>query len=286
MRFMPGASPLHAARASVAVAWCAALAGLALAFDHPLVLVAVIVASVAAGFLAGVARELRTAWRIGIFIAITWALINPFVAKQGLTVLLQFGGVPVLGQIDLTREALVYGLIQGVRVLALIIAVGVYAAAVDPDRVLRLFRRAGFRSALTATLATRLMPVLMSDGQRLADAQRCRARPAGRLTVMRAVAAGALDRAVDVAATLEVRGYGAVRRPPTAIVPWSRHDFAFLASALALGALALWAGLTGAFDWAAYDRTVIPLGVEPIGAAVAIVVLALAPFAERRGIAR
>ena len=49
------------------------------------------------------------------------------------------------------------------------------------------------------------------------------------------MASGALDRAVDVAATLEVRGYGAARRPPRGGArPWSRHDLAFAASALAL----------------------------------------------------
>ena len=69
-----------------------------------------------------------------------------------------------------------------------------------------------FRSALTAALATRLVPVLARDARRLHDAQRCRAgEPAPRRAVVRAVAAGALDRAVDVAATLEVRGYGAAR---------------------------------------------------------------------------
>ena len=49
----------------------------------------------------------------------------------------------------------------------------------------------------------------------MADAQRCRAgarRRRARRACVRAVAAGALDRAVDVAATLEVRGYGAARR--------------------------------------------------------------------------
>ena len=66
-----------------------------------------------------------------------------------------------------------------------------------------------------------------------------RERPAPRLAIVRAVASGALDRAVDVAATLEVRGYGAARRPQRARRPWSRHDVAFAASAVALVAIAV-----------------------------------------------
>ena len=105
-----------------------------------------------------------------------------------------------------------------------------FAAAVDPDELLRAFRRVSLRSALTAALATRLVPVLARDARRMADAQRCRpAAGAGRASrVLRAVTAGALDRAVDVAATLEVRGYGAARGAPARErAPWSRHDLAF-----------------------------------------------------------
>ena len=110
-----------------------------------------------------------------------------------------------------------------------------HSAAVDPDELLRAFRRLSFRSALTAALATRMVPVLARDARRFRDAQRCRpGPPASKLALARAVTSGALDRAVDVAATLEVRGYGGGGRPARRPRPWSRHDFAFLASAIAL----------------------------------------------------
>ena len=113
-----------------------------------------------------------------------------------------------------------------------------HSAAVDPDELLRAFRRLSFRSALTAALATRMVPVLARDARRFRDAQRCRpGPPASRLALARAVTAGALDRAVDVAATLEVRGYGGSGRPARRVRPWSRHDLAFAVSAAALVAL-------------------------------------------------
>jgi energy-coupling factor transport system permease protein len=45
---------------------------------------------------------------------------------------------------------------------------------------------------------------------------------------------GSLDRAMDVAATLEVRGFASARRAPRVSRPWSRHDIAFLVSAAAV----------------------------------------------------
>ena len=101
---------------------------------------------------------------------------------------------------------------------------------------------------------------------------------------MRAVAAGALDRAVDVAATLEVRGYGGAGRPARRRRPWSRHDLAFAASAAALAALgtAAWPG-----DWERFTPTRCsraPLDGARLALAAALAVCALLPFADRRGI--
>ena len=57
--------------------------------------------------------------------------------------------------------------------------------------------------------------MLARDARRLADAQRCRpGPPPSRARLVRAATAGVLDRALDVAAALEVRGYGAARRAP------------------------------------------------------------------------
>ena len=72
-----------------------------------------------------------------------------------------------------------------------------------PTTLLRVLRRPSVRSALAATLATRLVPVLARDAQRIDEARRCRAdrgrRGArrARLAVLRAVTSGAMDRALD-----------------------------------------------------------------------------------------
>ena len=121
-----------------------------------------------------------------------------------------------------------YGGLTGLRVVVIVVALGLLSAAVDPDELLRVFRRVSYRSALTASLANRLVPVLARDATRMSDAARCRPRPPGRLAVVRAALAGALDRSVDVAAALEVRGYALGGRPPRRRRPWSRHDLRFL----------------------------------------------------------
>jgi energy-coupling factor transport system permease protein len=283
-------TPLHAVRAAVGIAWCAALGAVALTSDHPVVLAGALVAVVAAGIAAGVGPELGRAARFAVPLALLLALVNPIAVRDGLTVIARLGEVPGLGQLDITLEATAYGGVLALRALVLVLGAALYTAAVDPDEVLRLFRGAGFRSALTAVLATRMVPVLARDGARLADAQRCRPAGAGRprarrLALVRAVASGALDRAVDVAATLEVRGYGGARRGAAPRRPWSRHDLAFAASAAALVGLVVTAALTGAIAFDPYPSLRIAHGPAVWAVAVSIPVIALLPFLDRRGIA-
>jgi energy-coupling factor transport system permease protein len=279
------ASPLHAARAAIGCALCAALALPALLFDSPLVLAAVIVGALATGTAAGAGRPLRRALLLALPFALVIALLNPLVTHDGLTVIARLGTLPVLGRIDVTLEALSYGAVLGLRALALILCGALYTVVVDPDEVLRSFRRVSFRSALTATLATRMVPVLQRDGRRMADAQRCRAGAApSRLALVRAVAAGALDRAVDVAAALEVRGYGSARRPPRVRAPWSRHDLAFAAAALALLAASVAARATGAAAFDAYPQLHGDWGAGTWALAAVLVLVPLVPFLDRRGV--
>jgi energy-coupling factor transport system permease protein len=161
-----------------------------------------------------------------------------------------------------------------------------FTAAVDPDEMLRLFRRVSFRSALTAALATRLIPVLARDARRMADARACRPHPGPRVAVLRAVATSALDRAIDVAATLEVRGYGAAGAARPARAPWSRHDLAFAAATVVIVASSVTARIVGVADFDAYPSLSVPFGAVELVFAAALVLVAVAPFLDRRGIER
>ena len=280
-------SPLHAARALASGLYCIALGTVALSTDHPLVLGAALVAAVGAMLLAGLGREVVRSLAYAIPFGIVVALVNALVSRDGLTLIARGPDLPWLGPLDVTLEATVYGAILGLRAVIVVLTYALYALAVDPDEVLRMFRRVSFRSALTATIATRMVPVLARDARRFSDAQRCRpGAPASRVAVVRAVAGGALDRAVDVAATLEVRGYGVARRPPRARRPWSRHDLAFATAAAVLFAIALALNVTGLAPFSPSPRLEVSVGTPEIVAAALIVLVALAAFADRRGIVR
>jgi energy-coupling factor transport system permease protein len=284
------ASPLHAARAGIGCAYCLSLVVAALVLSAPLALGAVLVAIAGAAVGAGVGREVRRVALLAVPLGLMVMIVNALVVRDGLTVIARLGDLPVFGQTDVTLEATVSGAVLGLRAIALVMCGALYTAAIDPDEVLRLFRRFSFHSALTATLATRMVPILARDARRLADAQRCRpGRPPSRVQLMRAVTSGVLDRALDVAAALEVRGYGAARRAPRVAgtrAPYSRHDLAFAASAVAVTALALGARAAGLVPFQSSSVLHAPVGLGGLAAAAGLVACALLPFADRRGIDR
>ena len=279
-------SPLHAARAWVGAGWCVTLGLVALSVEQPLVLGVLLGCVIAAAFAARAGRRVALTLAWGVPFALVIALVNTLVTRDGVTVIVRGFGLPVFGQTDITLEAVVYSAILGLRFLIVIGCAGLLAACVDPDELLRSVRRVSVRSGVTAAVATRLVPVLARDARRLAEARRTLGADDDRrrVAVLRAVMAGALDRATDVAATLEVRGFALARRPGRERRPWSRHDLAFAASAVAIGALGIAVALEGWAAFATVPRLGPALGPEPLLLAAALAACALLPFADRRGI--
>jgi energy-coupling factor transport system permease protein len=288
-RRMP--SPLHATRAGVGALWVAGLSLATLVLDHPLALLTLLAAVLCAGVGAAVGRLLARSMRAAAIVWVPIVLVNVLVSRQGLTVFARLGDLGPFGQGDLTLEAVVAGAVIALKVMLLILITTLASLAIDPDETLRIVRRLSFRSALTASLATRMIPVLGADAQRLGEAQRTRPPGSttgtrGRLALLRAVVGGSLDRAMDVAATLELRGFATGRRAPRLERPWSRHDIAFLASAFAIPAIALVGRLGGELRFDAYPEVHGPLGAGTIGLCLALFTAVLLPFFDRRGIDR
>ena len=285
MSYRRGPTPLHTARAAAGIAYCGALGIAALLIANPLLLATLTLAIAGAGVAAGVGSQMRRTLAFALPLAMTIMVINALVSRDGLTVIVRLGNLPVLGHTDVTLEAAVYGAILGLRAIALILCGALYTAAVDPDEVLRLLRRFSLRSALTATLATRLVPVLVRDSRRLAEAQRCRpGSPPSRMQLMRAATSGALDRALDVAAALETRGYGSARRSVPVRRPYSRHDISFLVAAVVIVALAIVSRLPGVAAFQAYPALHETIGPSQLLLSAALLAASLLPFADRRGV--
>jgi len=295
------ASPLHAARAGVGASWALALTAATIILFHPLILLAMAVAVAGAGMASGVGPALARSVRTAAIVAVPIVAVNVLVSRQGLTVFARLGDLGPFGQGNLTVEAAVYGAVIALKLSLLILITTLASLTVDPDELLRALRRLSFRSALTASLSTRMIPLLAADSQRIAEAQRTRPGGApggarGRVALLGAILAGSLDRAMDVAATLELRGFAAARpqrpsrRSPALsrsrgrVSRFSRHDIAFTCSAAAVLALTLAGRIGGSAGFRAYPLLEVRLGAPTFALCAALMAAILLPFCDRRGI--
>jgi energy-coupling factor transport system permease protein len=300
--YTPRPGPLQSASPGAAVAYLGALVVVAFLYSSPLVLLAAGVGVTIAGLLAGARSAVRAALRMGFALALLIVIVNALVVSRGETVIARLGEWPWFGQVDVTLEAIVAGLSIGLRAAVAMVAFAVYSACVDPDRVLRALRPIAGRSALTATLVSRLVPVTAADAARLRDARRLRgpgAAEVGKAALARRLLAGSLDRAVDVAATLELRGYSlesAHRRPRGALrglygpghvkgtdgTRRSRYDARFyLVGAIVLAA-AIAGKALGADDFDTYPEIEIGLGPETLALSALLILSGFVPLRRKR----
>jgi energy-coupling factor transport system permease protein len=151
--------------------------------------------------------------------ALSFALINPFVAVEGNTVIFSGPHVPG-GLIDLevTVEEIVYGALSGLRLAVAVLACAFLVLRADPDLLTGLAARVAPRSALLVALAARLVPTMRRDAAGLSDAARARglalragprrARLRAASTLVAPLLASGLERGLETAEAMTARGYG------------------------------------------------------------------------------
>jgi energy-coupling factor transport system permease protein len=282
--YRPGRSPLHRAGPGASIAYLGSLAAVGFIYASPLVLVAASTLTALVGIAAGAGRAVRASLRLALPLLALMVLVNALVSHRGDTVLVRGWEMPVLGHTDVTLESLAAGAAIGMRVVAVVMVFAVYSACVDPDRVLRALRPVARRSAMTAGLVTRLVPLAAADGARLREAAALRgpaAAPVGRAALARRLVEGSLDRAVDVAATLELRGHS------LAIRSWqprrrSLDDAPLLWAAAAILSVAVAARLAGAAAFETYPRIELDADAITLALCALLGVLAAVPFIRGR----
>jgi energy-coupling factor transport system permease protein len=171
-------------------------------------------------------------------------LFSPLVAAYGGVVYWEGPTIPVIGTLDVTSEELAEALFQGLRLTAVGLAFAAYALLLDQDRLLLAGGRLR-RSVLAVALATRLVPTLERDAAGYAEALRGRgvavAGVRGRARLLSPLVAGSLERSLNLAESMEARGFGRAGRTRAPSPPWRVWDHLALAgAALVILAGVLW----------------------------------------------
>jgi energy-coupling factor transport system permease protein len=284
LSYLPRRTPLHDAGAAAASVYLGSFAVVAFVNSSPIVLAGAGAGVAVAGFGAGAGRALGASLRWGATLGIFIVAVNGLVVQRGDTILVHGLWLPLLGSTEVSAEALAEGGVLALRILVVLMAFAVHTACVDPDRTLRLLRPLARRSALTATLVARLVPLAVADHLRLGEAAALRgpaAAPVGRAALARRLVAGSLDRAIDVAATLELRGYARGAPGSARGARRSRRDELFWATGLVIVGAGIAARVAGVGTFDAYPTVAVESGWPALLVAAFIPLVAAVPLVRR-----
>jgi energy-coupling factor transport system permease protein len=171
-------------------------------------------------------------------------LFSPLVARYGGVVYWEGPEVPVIGQLDVTSEEVSEALFQSLRLIAVGLAFAAYALLLDLDGLLLAGGRLR-RSVLAVALATRLVPTLERDAAGYVEALRGRGLVVegvrGRARLISPLVAGSLERSLNLAESMEARGFGRPGRTRAPSPPWTALDRLAIVAAVAVVVMgALW----------------------------------------------
>lgn len=242
--------------------WAAALATAAIRTTNPILLLLIVAV---AGYVVS-ARRSSAAWagsystflKLGVAVLAFRLVVQVVFGVRmpghrlfdlpSLTLPEWAAGVVVGGPV--TVESVVLALYEGLRLLAVLACFGAANALASPYRLLRSLPNVLYEAGVVVTVALSFAPQLVISVRRVRAARRLRGRPTGGIAGLRGllvpVLEGALDRSLQLAASMDARGFG--RRGGSHPASPTGRGRGLSAVATAAGTLAVAVGLYGLLD--------------------------------------
>lgn len=255
------------ARASV---FCAAFI-CALIIDNPIFLTVLLMCILCAISRSGLLKRIKPYLKIAAIMAIMVMIINPLIAERGENLIWRFSRVPIFGEVWISLESLIYALAMTERLMIVLLISGLAALTIDPDRILVFLSRVSSRSSMTAALAVRLYPTTVMDAIEMKEVQELRGitgkGKSAKLKIyndmFQSLLASSLDRAADIAESMESRGYGASKRTLWRKETQTHGDKFTIAGTIIVFSQILAFAIVGVFDFSFYPK-IETGGVAPL----------------------
>jgi energy-coupling factor transport system permease protein len=159
--------------------------------------------------------RLNVLLRIAVAALIIGGLFNVLVVHYGSTVIVTLpDSLPIIGGI-LTLEALVFGILNALRVISIIFAFATFSRLINYADLLRLTPSALFELGLMLSIGVTLVPFILRSFNEIRESQALRGHRAkgirGLLPLFTPLVASGLEHALALAESMEARGYGAVQ---------------------------------------------------------------------------
>ena len=253
--------------ARAAAAWSVACLFIVLSTTNPAFKAVVLVAALAALAAGAGLRRIRGLLVAVLLVSVFAALLNFVSAHLGSTVLFALPDqVPALGG-PYTLEALVFGASGGITIAAAILSAAPFSLLLASHEVMDALPAALSRTGVAIAASLNLVPTVATSFVQVTEAQRLRGwRPRGPrswMEVVVPVVLTSIEGSIQLAESMEARGFGSGPRTAAKSTAMSRSDWLLVAaSGLALVLFAVSRAAGWAAEWFPYPALSLP-AVDP-----------------------
>lgn len=225
--------------------WLIAAAAPAFTLHNPLYQVLILGAAWIVYRVLGRSTRAGSSWgsfvRLGAFLLALTIPFNALSTHAGRIVLFRLpASWPIIGG-AITVEAILAGVASGLALLAILIVFAAFNAVVDHYQLLRATPAFLFQAGVILSIAITFVPQMVLSAQEIREAQRIRGHRfrgvRDLLPLVLPLLASSLERAIQLAETMEARGFGSV------VEPLTRRQAAWTQAGVLTALLALLAGL-------------------------------------------
>ena len=212
------------------------------------------------GMLIGIRRLLKSLlYTVPLMLLL--ALTNPLFVHRGQTALFFLNGRPV------TLEALIYGAVSAVMIMAVFYWCRCYSQIMTSDKFVYLFGRAVPKLSLVLTMTLAFLPKMRRSLREIDDAQRAMGiyasqsytdRIRGKLRALSVLLSNSLESSIDTADSMLARGYGLKGRSSYTVYRFTLGDGLYLALTTLFGSFCVVLIFLGVSEFSYYP-TLFPL---------------------------
>lgn len=219
--------------------------------EQPLLLGGLLVAVCLDLWLAGLGNQAKAYFNIGLVMAAFIIFINLLFNHHGSTVIYRlhwFGTT----ELNFTLEVLVFAVAMSLRLLIMLEAFCLFTYLVNPDQIVKYLSHWGGNTALALAITLRLLPELVTKTVTIREIQACRGvewdnggiikKLRNSLPLMAVLLGDSLEGSMQLAQSLQTRGFGVGKRVIYNTAFWSFQDTIF--SAITLTGMGLVIALT------------------------------------------
>jgi energy-coupling factor transport system permease protein len=241
------------------VIWLVAAAVPAFTLGNPLYLALTLGAAWIVYAALGRSTPMGSSWggfvKIGLFFLLLTIPFNALSIHAGRIILFRLPeSWPIVGGV-ITLEAILAGMVSGLSLLTILLVFAAFNAVVDHYQLLRATPAFLFQAGVVVSIAVTFVPQMVLSAQEIREAQRIRGHRfrgiRDLLPLIVPLLASALERAIQLAETMEARGFGSTVRP-TSRRQATLAQWGTLAALLALLAglfMVTYLGEYGAWGW-------------------------------------